>query len=989
MKKRFLCLFLCLVMLLSAVLTACSSKKDEEGDDGKEDVSKEASANAMTLSMWIVSEEDVSAETAAAVTKALNEISESKFNTRLAVHYLTEDEYRAKLEKAIVDYEAAKKQQAATETVTTLPEGETAEETVVTDETETNEIGMTVIKYPEELKNQVDIIYITGEDMYVDFIENGWLASLNTELEYSSKKINEYVSATLLNSAKHNGITYAIPNNHAIGQYTYMLLNKSLMAKYSQQGYIKTGKITSFYSTPVQSFLSLVTKIENSEEVVAIDNKVYDSTNPENTATAYDYCLNLLAHYWSIDPESYDMLQEFSVLGHHYTEGEELSRGSTILGFESLFENVDFTNDYLKLNKFRFDGYFEDATDKVAALKFMTGDYSIQTNFDDNGDCVCVVDGVEYYPIVVEYPTATSADIYGDMFGVYAKSRSVPRSMEIVTYLNTNADFRNILQYGVAGVHYELVKGENGTTSVKRLNNDYKMKLSATGNVFIAYPEPNMSADVWETGKAQNRHSLVDPLLGLDFFEYAASTGAKSAEEKINKEGYNFSFTTGYSTDVLKQDETLAKWLADSDAAGKGIYVYETSLTSGQNKTYLYYIYKNGLTNNVNFNVTDLRETTDEEVNGDKVTKQTNLDFILNYTDAAGSSQTGYELSVMRIYTRRTNVFEVLATENEASVPVVITKEEEEKNEPDEILDFDFYNTDEYSIEVYSTLTKATVLKNKVLTNWIANCDRKDNVVPISYLLSYTDPVTNVVTYVFYRTALEDYTTQAIQASGGTGELNINVMYSYTFGAGLGPDDNNYLLTYVRITPAAGVTLDVNYKITSNGEEVFVADRNVFDNEDGITDPDFEIVGNLDTELVKYCKKLNDMLVEKLNACEDYETFEATVKEISRLLCTDDEKSVPSPSSFVLLKDVVAAFTTNGTLEDFKKNLQSAVSYEVIKNMVPDPDAEVEDGEEQPMKEGEYTDAAGNTEKYVYFDSPYGIYYSWMNKYKYLPSTKK
>ena len=66
MKKRFLCLFLCLVMLLSAVLTACSSKKDEEGDDGKEDVSKEASANAMTLSMWIVSEEDVSAETAAA-----------------------------------------------------------------------------------------------------------------------------------------------------------------------------------------------------------------------------------------------------------------------------------------------------------------------------------------------------------------------------------------------------------------------------------------------------------------------------------------------------------------------------------------------------------------------------------------------------------------------------------------------------------------------------------------------------------------------------------------------------------------------------------------------------------------------------------------------------------------------------------------------------------------------------------------------------------
>ena len=40
------------------------------------------------------------------------------------------------------------------------------------------------------------------------------------------------------------------------------------------------------------------------------------------------------------------------------------------------------------------------------------------------------------------------------------------------------------------------------------------------------------------------------------------------------------------------------------------------------------------------------------------------------------------------------------------------------------------------------------------------------------------------------------------------------------------------------------------------------------------------------------------------------------------------------------------------------------------------------------MKEGEYKDSVGNVEKYVYYASPYAIYYSWMNTYGYLPSEK-
>ncbi|MBR2019235.1 MAG: hypothetical protein IKA05_02425 [Clostridia bacterium] len=990
MKKRLLCLFLCAVMLLSAVLTGCSQKEDE--DTKKDDISNDASASAMTLSMWIVSEEEVSDAVASAVTLKLNEITESKFKTRLVITYLTEDEYRAELEREIVAYEEAKKESAATETETTLPEGETAGEEVITDETETNEIGMTVIKYPELLKHQVDIIYITGEDMYVDFIEADWLAPLDSELENASKKINEYVSATLLNSAKHNGTTYAIPNNHAIGQYTYMLLNKSLMTKYSQQGYVKTGKITSFYSDELQSFLSLVTKLEDPEKVVAIDNKVYDAANPEHEAEAFDYCLDLLAHYWSINPDSYDMLQEFSVLGHLYQTNEEISRGSTVLGFESLFENVDFTEDYLRLNKFRYNKYFGSASGKTAALKFMTGDYSVQTRFDAAGDCVYVVDGVEYYPVVVEYPTATSADIYDNMFGVYKGTKSVARSMEIVTYLNTNSDFRNLLQYGIEGTHYELEKQPDGSTAVKRINNGngYVMDIFATGNVFIAYPEPDMSANIWETGKAQNRYSLVDPLLGLDFSEYSATTGAAAMAETVNsKNGYNLTFSTGYSKDVLSQNAALASWLEACDQAGTGIYVYQSSEVVSQTQSYVYYIYRNGLTKSTNFEVVVDRELTTEDIDGEQVTTQTKLDFILTYTDGEEAAEKDYELSTMRIFTRRTNTFRVLGSVNGAEAkPEAVTLEAPAEN----YLNFDFYHTEEYDIEVYDSLTKAALIKNKTLTNWIALCDKStpNGTDPTSFVLNYKNPDTGVITYVIYRTCLKDVTAQKLLPTGDSGELMLNLHYTFEPGYNLLVEERDYLLSYIRVTPAEGVTLDVDYKLLNNGVEIDVPAKNILDNEDGITDPDFDMVGNLDTELVKYLATLNEKVSALLASCEDYETFEAVVRELSILLSTNEKTPIQAPNDYQYIRTLLIdmGLITTDALKELRSNLQSAASHEVIKVMV-DSKEEVDDDGNPVKVEGLYKDSKGREEAYVYFDSPYGVYYSWMSKYGYLPKADK
>jgi len=972
MKKRLMCLFLCLIMIVG-VLASCSKKTDEEAE---EEIKEEASEAAITLTLWVVSEEEVSAETAAAVSKALNALTKSKFKTQIDLRYYTEDQYRAKLEETIRAYE----EDLANRVVTLPPESEdeTTGQVEVTDETETNEWGMSVIKYPEALENQVDIIYIAGEDMYLDFIENEWLASLDTELSSASKKIKEYVSATLLSAAKQDGVTYAIPNNRVIGEYTYMLLNKDLMDKYAQQGYVTTGKIDGFYNEYLYTFLKLVDRFEG-DSVVAIDDTYMPDANTE--VDSFEYCLDLLAHYWALNPDDYTLLDQFSVFGYHYQSLEELTRGSVSLGFNSLFEDEEFTEKYLQLNKFRFDGYFGDATGKTAALKFVDGDYTFLDSFNSFG--YCEYQGEKYYPIPVAYPTASTNDIYGNMFGVCAYTRSESRSMEIVTYMNTNAEFRNILQYGVEGTHYELIDNGNGTTTVKPLVNDYKMDIYATGNVFLAHPEPQMSADIWENGKIQNRYSMVDPLLGFDLQSVAASTAEEEAAVSIDRKlGYTLLYSTGYSKDVLSQNEVIGKFISDADKSGKkGLFVLKTYMIEGSSLTINYYVYNNNLTKKTKFSVEDIRETeTTVNEKGKEVTVQTNLDFILTYEDTEEASATGYELSLVSLYTTKTNEFEILGKINGKSLAATDIP----TTEHDKLITFDFMNTDEYSIEVYKNLHKPSMIRNEEMMNWIAACDKNRDRAPASYILTYTSEPKDgkvEITLVAYRTGLNCVTDLAIIPTGAAGTLELQLRYSHDEDKMLDQKagDINYNINYFRITADADV--DFTYTVMSNGVvETLDPSKHVDARTEanGDTDPNFVLIGTLDTELVKYMYELNNKLVAKLDACQNIEELKALTAEIKLLLSSDPEFE-PSPVVFTLLSDIVEEYKIDNTLADFHRNTLCITGYEQITIMVPDPN------EPGKLIEGTYKDTVGNTEEYIYYVSPYAIYRSWMQTYGFLP----
>ena len=818
MKKRLLCLALCLVLLLPSVLAGC--KKDTNIED-------KFQQTATTITLWVVTENEnsVSEEAQKLVSAKLDAITKDRFKVHLIVNYITEDVYRETLDNEIRGFYETR--------ATTAPISDDEEEQK-TAETEVNEWGITVIKYPAILPHQVDIVYIQGEDMFKEYAENGWLSSLDIELNGNSKAIRSNVNANLLSAASYEGDIYAIPNNHAVGEYTVMLLNKELMAETDTDAIYRQGKIDGFFNDYIYNYLEEL-KAKGSDEVRLIN-------------ADYDSCLDLLAYFWNINPDTLENEGGLSIIGYRYEDLDQISR-SVPLQFNNLFNDPEFTKAFLKLKEYQFDGgYFGTAEEgQTAALSIAQMSYEELAAYRAANS--------EYYPVVLKNPTISAEDVYSSMFGVCSQTVSLEYSMRVITLLNTNADFRNVLQYGVEGVTYQLVP-DPADNSKKIISYSteypYHMDIYKTGNAFLAYPEPEMDENIWEYGKIQNRDiSGADPTLDLDFRSIVLSTVEQEDDIQFGGRSYLYTAKSGLDREVYLQNPVLKEWIEACDKAGKGTYWLKAFDNSDQIYHSDFYIYSNEY--EADFTVLEDAEN--------------DLNFAL--TGRKAGSTVGY-VSFDFKSSARVGVY---VTVNGARVEAPMTERSIR-------IPFDFLNTETYQIRLSTDITKSTISANPVLWQWFSeNC--KTAPVDSLQVLQSSKVMANgkiKYTYLVYAPQVQYLPDISVDPKGSTTAVELDLYFDDT-DLEVDPEygDLDYALWLVTVETEPEVE-SVQFNLYRNGE---LAEPTVITPE---SDPEFTYCGTLNSELIRYLYRLNGKLIEKIEACTNIEELKALLLEIKHLL---------------------------------------------------------------------------------------------------------
>lgn len=524
MKKRALCLVLGLLMILATLLTGCAS--------GNGNVDTEGATEALTITLYCIKQEGTTDEGIAKVQNALNEITENRFNTHLILKFYTEDEYysvidekAAAIEQMLKEKEEEEKrikeeQQSLKKAGITIPQTEAStEETTITVETVIGSDGKAKIAYPKEEDNQLDIFLINDMGKLKEYTSEEVVQNLSEQLSGSYKILNKYINSSLLGAVTIDGGIMAVPNNHTVGEYTYLLVNKELATDKLYYGEQDFG-----------SFAGLETYLKD-------------------VATYYPDYTPL---YNLPDDMIVSITGEKSLLGGY--ANSDTAATSRMLP-KNLLSLAGYTN-YLKAcYNYKAAGYVEEGDaysipeDKKLAAAYVKGDYSVREKYKD-----------DYYVYVANKPIATQQDALAGAFCISSYTKSVDRCMEIVSLLTTDAEVRNMLQYGVEGVNYTL--DEDTGTVIPTGNQEfaYNMNMYHTGNQFILKPSSDMSdtmkslsANNWENAKLQNNDIIFSPYL---FFTLKYITADNLP---VDEEGNPISYTFMYTDEMVKGVEEVSK----------------------------------------------------------------------------------------------------------------------------------------------------------------------------------------------------------------------------------------------------------------------------------------------------------------------------------------------------------------------------------------------------------------------------------------------
>jgi len=110
-------------------------------------------------------------------------------------------------------------------------------------------------------------------------------------------------------------------------------------------------------------------------------------------------------------------------------------------------------------------------------------------------------------------PTLSTDSVRGSMTAISASSENIDKALEYLQYANLNHEYRDMLAYGIEGVHYWI----NDQGTVERVNRDYAPWSFSQATFYTMTPMFPAPKDIAESYKEMNDTAIATNALGFAF----------------------------------------------------------------------------------------------------------------------------------------------------------------------------------------------------------------------------------------------------------------------------------------------------------------------------------------------------------------------------------------------------------------------------------------------------------------------------------------
>lgn len=395
--------------------------------------------------------------------------------------------------------------------------------------------------------NQPFDIAFTSTDNYQIAAESGAWLDLTPYLQTDGKEMYEAINEKFWKGVQVDGKILGVPTNKELAVPLQFAFNRELVEKYC----IDISQYQTFHS--LYPLLTMIARNEPEYVPLFLDSSHYDIMS----TLGYEYITEMLPLVVSSDDPACRVINGF--------ESEEMM---SLLRTMRRYYELGFINSDASIRT-----YYSHFGDEKVFLRLATGgpetDVSLSNSFGYNVVAVQAAGSV-----------ATTASTRGAVMAVSARSEHPREAVQFLNALNTDPEIRNLLNYGIEGVHYTLT--EEG--QVHTISDGYSTASYTQGNWFILKTREGESLNRWEVFAAFNDAARESALLGFmaDYTEYteifkevseiyekyysALITGTVDPEVYVPQMNQELAAA---GLDVLREElqRQIDEWLSDHPAA--------------------------------------------------------------------------------------------------------------------------------------------------------------------------------------------------------------------------------------------------------------------------------------------------------------------------------------------------------------------------------------------------------------------------------------